>query len=106
MRRLGAGGVAVRFDNDDNCGGTDLGQTASGFAGLQSNKAIFREVLKAARLADVPTTPSEALAGRYRASGAGNVRVIENHLERAMFGFGSRSRHRGVVVGWVAGREH
>jgi glycosyltransferase involved in cell wall biosynthesis len=46
------------------------------------------------------------LAGRYRASGASNVRVIENHLERGMFGFGSRSRHRGLVVGWVAGREH
>ena len=106
LRRLSADGVAVSFDNDDNYGATDMGQTASGFAGLQSNKAIFREVLKAARLADVATTPSEALAARYRAGGAGNVRVIENHLERGMFGFGSRSRHRGVVVGWIAGREH
>jgi hypothetical protein len=35
-----------------------------------------------------------------------NVAVIENHLDGKMLGFGARSRHDGVVVGWVAGREH
>ena len=49
---------------------------------------------------------ADRLAERYRSEGIENVAVIDNHLQRGMFGFGSRSKHDGVVVGWVAGREH
>jgi glycosyltransferase involved in cell wall biosynthesis len=106
LRRLSARGVAISFDNDDNHAAAEVSDGASGLEGHRYNKAIFRDVLKAARLADLTTTPNELLAERYRSAGAENVAVIENHLERGMFGFGLKSKHQGVVVGWVAGREH
>jgi glycosyltransferase involved in cell wall biosynthesis len=105
LRRLSARGVAISFDNDDNYAAAELGNKA-GIDGIRENKALFRDMLKAARLADLTTTPSELLAERYRSEGAKNVAVIENHLARSMFGFASKSKHPGVVVGWVAGIEH
>jgi hypothetical protein len=77
-----------------------------GFSGWRRNRAISRELLKAAQLADVTTTPSPVLADIYRAAGVERVVVIENHLERSMLGFGSKGRHKGLVVGWIAGEEH
>jgi glycosyltransferase involved in cell wall biosynthesis len=106
LRTLSSRGVAISFDNDDNYSAAEVGYSTSGLDGLRQNKALFREMLKAARLADLTTTPSELLAERYRAEGARNVAVIHNHLQPGVFGFGSKSKHGGVVVGWVAGREH
>lgn len=106
LRRLSARGVAISFDNDDHYGAAEVSDGAVGLDGLRQNKAIFRDILKAAKLADLATTPSALLAERYRAEGARKVAVIENHLARGMFGFGSRSKHQGLVVGWVAGDEH
>jgi hypothetical protein len=107
LRRLSERGVAISFDNDDNFAAGEVG--VSGDRGLEEhrhNKALFKEMLDAARLSNLTTTPSAPLAERYRAAGVENVAVIENHLQRGAFGFGSRSKHEGVVVGWVAGREH
>ena len=106
LRRLSARGVAISFDNDDNYAAAEVSDRASGLEGHRHNTAIFRDILKAARLADLTSTPNELLAERYRAAGVSNVVVIENHLERGMFGFGLKSKHKGVVVGWVAGSEH
>jgi hypothetical protein len=106
LRALSASGVAVSFDNDDNYALSDLSDVGVGFEGRQRNRKIFQEILKASRLADLTTTPSDQLARYYRAAGAGNVVVIENYLARNMIGFGAKSRHDGVVVGWIAGREH
>jgi glycosyltransferase involved in cell wall biosynthesis len=106
LRRLSARGVAISFDNDDNYAAAEVSDRAAGLDGLRHNKAIFRDILTAARLADLTTTPNELLAELYRSAGVGNVAVIENHLERNMFGFGLKSKHPGVVVGWVAGSEH
>ncbi len=106
LRKLSARGVAISFDNDDNFAAAEITDRASGMGELRLYKATFRDLLKVARLADVTTTPSGLLAQRYRVEGARNVVVIENHLERSMFGFGSRSKHEGVLVGYVAGREH
>ncbi len=106
LRKLSASGVAISFDNDDNYALSDLSDIGSGLEGRQRNRGIFREILKATRLADITTTPSEHLAEYYRSAGTENVMVIENYLARNMFGFGAKSRHEGVVVGWVAGSEH
>lgn len=105
IRRLSERGVAISFDNDDNFAAAEA-SPGGGLEGHRFNRAIFRDILSAVGLADLTTTPSELLAQRYRSAGAANVRVIENRLSRKMFGFASRSKHDGIVVGWVAAREH
>jgi hypothetical protein len=106
LRTLSERGVAVSFDNDDNYAASRWSDGGKGLAGNRYNRTIFKRMIEAARGADLTTTPSATLAGIYRNAGVENVTVIENRLERTMPGFGSRSRHDGVVVGWVAGREH
>jgi len=106
LRGLSERGVAVTFDNDDNFAAAQVSDGGSGLAGHRYNNALFREMLKAAAASDLTTTPSGVLAEIYRSAGVENVAVIENRIERSMFGFGAGSRHDGIVVGWVAGREH
>lgn len=106
LRKLSERGVAISFDNDDNFAAAEVSDGGEGLQGHRHNAELFRAVLKAARLADVTTTPNELLAEYYRKAGVDNVAVIENHLQREMFGFGPGSKHEDVVVGWVAGREH
>jgi len=105
LRALSGRGVAISFDNDDDFAAAEVSDGGEGLKGRRHNLQLHREMLQAAKLADVTTTPSELLAERYRAAGVEHVSVLENHLRRS-FGFGSRSKHDGVVVGWVAGREH
>src|ERR1700689_587321 len=106
LESLSRHGVAISFDNDDNFAASQWSERGRGLAGNRYNKAIFQRIVKMARLADITTTPSTELAHIYRNAGVESVAVIENRLERAMLGFGSRSRHSGTIVGWVAGQEH
>lgn len=106
LRDLATHGVAISFDNDDNYAAARVSERGPGLEGNRYNREIFRSIVKAAKMADLTTTPSAALADIYRKAGVVNVAVIENRLERSMFGFGARSRHQGIVVGWVAGSEH
>ncbi len=106
LRDLAAHGVAISFDNDDNYAAAPVSERGPGLAGNRHNREIFRSVIQAAKLADLTTTPSTVLADIYRKAGVENVVVIENRLERSMFGFGARSKHQGTVIGWVAGSEH
>ena len=106
LRRLSEHGVAVSFDNDDNYAAAEVSEHGKGHAARRYNAAFFRHVLKVARLSDITTTPSDALAHIYRSAGVPNVATIENRLERSMPGFGAPRRHTGVVVGWVAASEH
>jgi hypothetical protein len=106
MRKLSERGVAVTFDNDDNFIASEVSEGGSGLEGHRYNKALYREMVKAAKIADLTTTTSPLLAEQFRAAGVEHVTVIENYLRRSMFGFGSRTKHDGVVVGWVAAREH
>src|SRR5690349_9886855 len=90
LRKLSERGVAISFDNDDDFAAAEVSSSGGGGRGLEGhrhNKEIFRSILQAAKLADLTTTPNELLAERYRAAGVDNVAVIENHLERDMFGF-------------------
>jgi hypothetical protein len=110
LETLSRRGVAISFDNDDDFSGSDIsstdGQISTGLAGRLSNTQKARSVAKAARLADLVTTPSHVLAEQYRALGARHVATIENHLESGMLGFGYSSKHTGIVVGWIAAHEH
>jgi len=106
LRALSARGVAVNFDNDDNYAALEVSEAGSGLDARLHNLKRFRSTVQAAKLADLTTTPSPVLADSYRSAGASGVAVIENHLERDMFGFGSKLNHDGVVVGWIASMEH
>jgi hypothetical protein len=106
LRRLSKYGVAITFDNDDNYAAAEVSDGGSGLAGHRFNRQISRAMLKVAIESDLTTTPSGALADIYRTGGVENLAVIENHLDRSMFGFGRGSPHDGVVVGWIAGVEH
>jgi hypothetical protein len=106
LRRLAERGVAISFDNDDNFAVAEVSDGGSGLAGNRHNRAIARQLLQVASISDLMTTPSKALAETYKRAGIEHVAVIENYLDRATFGFGSASPHDGLVVGWVAGREH
>ena len=108
LRALSERGVAVSFDNDDDFSAAEVGAAGErlDLAAHRKNRERFREVFRSARLADLTTTTTAPLAEQYRAAGAAEVAVIENRLERGMPGFGSRSRSPGVLVGWIAGREH
>lgn len=106
LRALSARGVAITFDNDDDVASSDHSLDGKKAQRLVANRKVFARYLKAAQIADLVTTPSHTLAEKYRAAGIENVAVIENYLDRDTPGFGSRSSHDGIVVGWVAAREH
>jgi hypothetical protein len=112
LKQLAAHGVAVSFDNDDYLAAIDVSSTSSGGTvagsrGRLMNARKFADILKLVRFADLATTPSDELAARYRESGAESVSVLENYLDpSAMPGFGTRAKHDGIVVGWIAAKEH
>jgi hypothetical protein len=106
LRKLSNRGVAISYDNDDNYAAAEVPDGLRSLRGVRQNRAIFRQLLDGARLADLTTTPSPVLADVYRRAGIKNVTVIENHLERAMLGFGSKGSERSTIIGWIAAREH
>jgi glycosyltransferase involved in cell wall biosynthesis len=106
MQALRKHGVSVSFDNDDDFASALVSDGGTGLEGYRYNRKIARSLLDAARTASLVTTPSHVLAEGYLKAGVSRVRVIENRLERGMSGFGSKGAHDGVVIGWVAGREH
>ena len=106
LRRLSARGVAISFDNDDNFPAAEVSDGGAGLRGHLHNRQLFKMVVATAHVADLVTTTNELLVEQFNAAGVTNVVTIDNHLERNMFGFGSKSKHDGVVIGWIAGREH
>jgi len=78
LRRLSARAGRDHLDNDDNYAAAESA-TGIGLDGRRHNKAIFRDILRAARLADLTTTPYELLAEHDRSAGASN----EPRRERA-----------------------
>jgi glycosyltransferase involved in cell wall biosynthesis len=112
LKRLAAHGVAISFDNDDDLRAIDVSSGSgdrrkSGARGRFENMKKFSDMVDIARSADLMTTPSTTLADAFGSAGATNVQVIENYLDdRSMPGYGSRSKHDGLLIGWVAGREH
>lgn len=104
-RQLQAAGVAVVYDNDFDISAAPadhpVGQAVRGMVGQQAVSAE-QEMM---RIADVVVAPTEELAERYRAVGAGDVQVVENFLPPTF----TRPRMlpgRGVTIGWAAMAEH
>jgi glycosyltransferase involved in cell wall biosynthesis len=98
-------GVAITYDNDDDLAAIPRDSPSYQRLGGLSGHRDFAASARAARRAALVTTPSPALADRYRESGVRRVEVIENYLP-AEFTAQERRRHHGVVVGWIAGLEH
>jgi hypothetical protein len=72
-------GVAVSYDNDDDL--SAVPRASPGYARWRVHgRRAFQATIDAARRATLVTTPSAALAERYRAAGAANVVEIENYL--------------------------
>jgi hypothetical protein len=111
LKQLASRGVAISFDNDDDLAATDISGDATGtirgHRGRFANIKKFNDILKITRFADLATTPSAVIAAKYREAGAANVAVIENQLDSDQKrDFGRRVTHAGIVLGWIAGREH
>jgi glycosyltransferase involved in cell wall biosynthesis len=98
-------GVVISYDNDDDLAAVHRDSpTYRTLGGLRGQRS-FLATARVARKAALVTTPSDVLAERYRRSGVKHVEVIENYLP-AEFMAQERRKHRGVVVGWIAGLEH
>jgi glycosyltransferase involved in cell wall biosynthesis len=96
-------GVGILWDVDDDIRNSPVGNRVRG--DVRKRKQIYHNTLKAARLAHVVMTSTEVLRALYESGGIKDVEVVENYL----FPDSKRrqpSRHAGVVIGWIAGREH
>lgn len=104
LRRLAARGVAIVYDNDDDV--SKLPRESPDYKQLGGMKAqrAHLETVKTARLAHLFTTTNELLAERYRRQGVERTEVIGNYV--ASKPRRKRSKHRGIVIGWIAGGEH
>jgi glycosyltransferase involved in cell wall biosynthesis len=105
-RRLRQHGVAVVWDNDDQrVAVLEEEAKAPGQDGLAAQR-FFASMRSMASIADVVTTPSEALARLHAADSRREVHILPNHLpptfkrpERVM-------PHEGVHFGWLAKSDH
>ncbi len=106
LKTLSRHGVALCYDNDDNFAAAPVDEFREKLKATRRYHSVFKGILEAAQIANVTTTPSPILAEVYRAAGIERVRVIENRLPRTLADFGTPDTHTGVVVGWVAEKEH
>jgi hypothetical protein len=97
--------VVISYDNDDDLAAIPHDSPSCKRLGGLRGHLDFTATARIAPRAALVTTPSKALADRYRRSGAPHVQVIENFLPRE-FAAQKRRRHKGLVVGWIAELEH
>lgn len=98
-------GAAVVWDNDDDVGGIPRGTIAHRkFGGVkwERRRVAMRRLFAHA---DLVTAPSAYLAQRFAEDGAKRTAVIENYPPDTFIQRDARP-HDGVVVGWIAGKEH
>jgi hypothetical protein len=106
VTRLLERGIAVGFDEDDNVVDMPLGlEERTDQPWAPRSRRNFELLLEHVGRVDLVTTPSDHLADRFEAAGAGNVHVIDNYLPGAFSRVVPRG-HDGFVIGWHAGREH
>lgn len=94
-------GVAVTFDNDDDL--TDLPRSGHGRRAAAVGQQMFAATVRMAKAARTFTTTTDVIARRYRGAGVARIAVIANHVAPLPR---PRHRHEGVVIGWIAGKEH
>lgn len=98
-------GAAVVWDNDDDVGQIPRGMVTDrrfGAANWERRRGAIRQILACA---DLVTAPSGHLAQRLADDGATRTAVVENYPPDAFRQRATRP-HDGVVVGWIAGKEH
>jgi hypothetical protein len=106
VTRLLEHGIAVGFDEDDNVVDMPLGlEERTDQPWAPRARRNFELLLEHVHRANLVTTPSDHLADRFEAAGAGNVHVVDNYLPGA-FSRVAPHGHDGFVIGWHAGREH
>jgi len=109
VQRLHDAGVPVCFDNDDDVMATTgeeweelpdvtLRNVAPAMMEGERAQALLPQM-------DLVTTPSRALAERFRERGAKDVRVIENFIPPEFLRIRAQGRP-GFTVGWHASNEH
>jgi glycosyltransferase involved in cell wall biosynthesis len=105
-RHAAAAGIGIIWDNDDDLTvvpkRTEAYKDYGGLNGARTVAGIRRVIA----LADVVTTPSRRLAQRFGEYGAGDVRVIENHVPDSSLGVAAPRRNGEIVIGWMGGGEH
>jgi glycosyltransferase involved in cell wall biosynthesis len=98
-------GAAVVWDNDDDAGGIERGTIAYkkyGGANWERRRVAMRKLFAHT---DLVTAPSGYLAQRLAQDGAPRTAVVENYPPNQFLNVRARP-HDGVVVGWIAGKEH
>jgi hypothetical protein len=109
LEELSRRGVAVSYDDDRHLTAAHpkkVNQKLPGGNGRPNGTSTLADIVRMARWLDLATTPSQALGAKYRAAGARHVSVIENYLDPDAPGLGSVSERDGLVIGWIADREH
>lgn len=97
-------GTPITYDNDDDFTAVPKDSRPYQEIGGLTLQRYFYLTVKVARLARLCTTTNEVLAEKYRRAGVGRVEVIGNYLTPDTWR--QTNRHDGLVVGWVAAREH
>lgn len=102
---LRARGIGVTYDNDD-----DLRLAPEDSEFFRKHRVtgihkLFREQVALMRKAHLITTTTQALADRWRQEVDRPIEVVPNFVADQHFVRTERNAE-GIVVGWVAGREH
>lgn len=104
IKTLRRAGVGITYDNDDNLAAVPREHPDYQRLGGIHGQRAFAASVRVAKVAAIVTATNERLAARYRQAGVPRVEVIPNYvaggIERP------RARHRGIVIGWIAGGEH
>jgi glycosyltransferase involved in cell wall biosynthesis len=104
-REARARGIATIWDDDDDVTAVtkmNASRRKAGNVAWERRLAFQRKLLQ---LVHLVTTPSEALAQRFRDLGARHVAVLENYVPDEFSSVVRRARE-GITVGWIAGIEH
>ncbi len=104
-RRLREAGVGIVWDNDDDVAALPRSNPHYRRLGAAGRRQMVEGTAEMIRLAHVVTTPSAALAEKFREQGGIDVRVLENRLRREFLGV-KRIAHEGVAIACLAGLEH
>jgi glycosyltransferase involved in cell wall biosynthesis len=100
-----AQGIAITYDNDDDVRlAPKESESYKEFGGAKGQRDFRTQAHLMSRV-HVVTTTTDTLAERFGADCTCPIEVIPNFLDDAQFVKGPRNSE-GVVIGWVAGREH
>jgi hypothetical protein len=97
-------GTVVSYDNDDDYTAVPKESPQYKSTGGLTGQRIFASTVKVARAARCLTTTNDWLAKKYQRAGVEHIEVIGNYLTPGVAR--PRLNHEGLVVGWVAGKEH